>query len=134
MTLVLHITAAAGVETPFAGEWEANIPFPPGRSLSFELKIEGVVTSGVIRRLPGPAEPMPIFEGKIDGNKMTFKVKSPDGQRIIKFTGTLADDQIVFSRAVEHEDASAPSTAGFFGSRGRETFTASRTIKQPQEK
>jgi arylsulfatase A-like enzyme len=133
-TLVLLITAASGIDTPFAGEWEANIPFPPSRSLSFEFKTDGTSVTGVIRRLPGTAPPLPIFDGKIDRRTMTFKVKSPDGQRTIKFEGTLTGEEIVFFRRVEEQESSARPSTGFFGSTSRQTFTAKRRTKQPEDK
>ena len=131
--LVLLITSSADVETPFAGEWQAEVPFPLGRSLLMELQTDGAAVTGVFRRRPSPPEPMPIFNGKVNGNTVTFKVKSPDGQRIITFIGTLTSDEIVFRREVEEQGPpSSRPTPGFFGTAGPQTFTAKRT-KQPQE-
>ena len=64
---------------------------------------------------------------------MTFKVKSPDGQRTLTFEGNLTGDQIVFHREVE-EHGAPTRTPGFFGATGPRTFTAKRTSKRPDEK
>ena len=132
--LVLVITAAADVQTPFAGEWEAEVPVPLGRSFAIELKTDNTTVTGVIRRLPGPAEPMQIFDGKLNGNTMTFKTKSPDGLRTITFVGTLTGDEIAFRRQIEQQGAPTRPTPGFFGSAGPERFTVTRRRKEGQDR
>jgi TAP-like protein len=111
--LVLLITSPADVETRFLGEWQAEFPYPLALSFLVEVQTDGTIVTGAFRRLPGPPEPLPIFEGHINGNGMTFKVKSPDGQRTIAFVGTLTGDQIVFRREVE-EHGAPTRTPGLF--------------------
>src|SRR5262252_3509554 len=90
----------------FSGKWVAsNVAFPPW---TFQLKVDGASitgtasqgnadpASGVTTSLVGPFD---IYDGKVDGNQATFKLKTPDGGRIVTFTGTRTGDQIAFTRS-----------------------------------
>jgi len=65
------------------------------------------------------------MDGTITDGVITFKVKSPDGQHIITFTGKNNGDEIVFSRAVEVVSSGGP-TGTIFGVNAPKTFTAKR--------
>jgi hypothetical protein len=88
--------------------------------------------TGMMRPPRTGPQPIEIFDGRVDGNTMTFKFKSPDGQRTITLIGKLSGDEITFRREVE--GPSRTRGTGFFGAAGPQTFTAKRTSKRPDEK
>jgi pimeloyl-ACP methyl ester carboxylesterase len=129
-TLVFIITPDAGVQTPFAGEWKAALP----AGAVVDLKTNGITLTGTIRPKTAGPEPIVIFDGRVNGNTVTFKFKSPDGQRTITLIGTLTGDQIMFRREVEVYGPPGRPRPGLFGNAGPRTFTASRTTKRTPEK
>jgi len=44
---------------------------------------------------------IPIYDGHIDGNVITFKWKSPDGDRTMMVTGRINGDEISLTREVQ---------------------------------
>jgi hypothetical protein len=48
-------------------------------------------------------------EGNIDGNTITFKIKSPGGDITMTFTGRINGDEIVFTREVSRKHAASSS-------------------------
>jgi TAP-like protein len=127
-TVVFVVTSAIGTPTQFAGEWKVELQYP-GQPLIFELKTEGMTLTGIVRPPRAGVQPLEIFDGKIEGTTITFKFKSPDGQRTVTLTGILSSDEIAFRREVE--GPSRTRGTGFFGAAGPQTFTAKRTPKRP---
>ena len=111
--------AADTAASPFAGTWETEFPNTP-RPFTVQLRIDG-------SRVTGTWNPnqLPLFDGSVAGDTLRFSVKSPDGTRTIRFTGTLRGDTLSFVREV---DASAGGVQGqgIFGVAGARTFTARR--------
>ncbi|HEV8366421.1 MAG TPA: alpha/beta hydrolase [Pyrinomonadaceae bacterium] len=132
-TLVFFITSTIETPTQFAGEWKVELQFP-GQPLIFELKTDGSTLTGVLQPPRAGLQPIEIFDGKIDGNTMTFKFKSPDGQRTITLIGTLSADEIAFRREVEGPAPGGRPGISLFGPAGPQTFTAKRKSKGPDEK
>jgi dienelactone hydrolase len=129
--LPMVITALANTSTAFAGKWRTS--FATSGGFAVELAVNGKDVTGSIRfaaNTPiakGQAGSVEIYDGRIDGNTISFKVKSPDGDaRTITFTGTLNGDEIVFTRDVEVGPGGAPGGQGIFGALGARTFIASR--------
>ena len=117
--VALVITAAENTATVFAGTWEADFPGPA----SVALKADGTTLTGTIK---GPSQTSEIFDGRIDGNTMTFRVKSPDGDRTITFTGTVTGNEIDFTRDVEVVAGGRPGGQGLFGAGAARRFSARR--------
>jgi imidazolonepropionase-like amidohydrolase len=113
------ITAAGTTATVFAGTWETDVP---GQA-SLDLTADGTKLTGTVK---GSAQTSQIFDGRIDGNTMTFKVKSPDGDRTITFTGTVTGNEIAFTRDVEVVAGGRPGGLGLFGAGGAPRFSARR--------
>jgi hypothetical protein len=114
----------------FAGVWVASdVGFAPW---TFSLKATGNsltgtaaqgsldAASGMSTTLVGPFE---IYDGKTDGNQISFKLKTPDGGRIITFNGTRTGDKIAFSRSVQVVSG-VPGQNGILGATGATSLTA----------
>src|SRR5215471_3051758 len=73
-----------------------------------ELKATEKSLTGTVSIIPGPShaessstKPVEIYDGKVEGNRFEFKVKSPDGMRVIRFTGAPAFGQVRVTRSVD---------------------------------
>jgi dienelactone hydrolase len=124
-SLAFVITTAGPTSTPFAGRWQAAFPASPDGTV--QLSANGTSVTGTIA-LAAPAQSgsLQIYDGRIDGNAITFRVKSPTGGRTITFTGTMKGNDIVFTREVDVPPDGLPGGAGIFGAFGVRTFTATR--------
>ncbi len=125
--LPIVITAVGNTRTAFEGSWQGN--FPESTGITVELNVDGQTLTGAVKFefAQGRAGSAEIYDGTIDGNLISFKVKSPGGDRTITFNGTLNGDEIAFTREVEVRPGGAPGGLGIFGIRGERTFTAKRT-------
>jgi hypothetical protein len=72
------------------------------------------------------AMPVAIYDGEIDGNKITFTCQDPGHDRTIRFTGIVNGDDITFTRTVLVKPGGYPGMNGIFGASGAAEFTAHR--------
>jgi hypothetical protein len=73
--------------------------------------------------------PAAIYDGEIDGNKITFKCQDPwVHDRTITFTGIVNGDEITFTRQVVVRPGGDPGRNGIFGASGAARFTAQRVV------
>jgi pimeloyl-ACP methyl ester carboxylesterase len=117
LIFVVHGDAA---HPQFDGRWEAEFPAVP-RVFTIELKIEGTRVTGVWN-----PNRLDIFDGTASGDTLRFKVKAPDGQRTITFSGLRNGDELSFTREVEIAPGGTPGGMSVFGTLGARTFTARR--------
>jgi hypothetical protein len=93
--LVLCVTAyAADVD----GTWTGSVPSPMGDfPVSFTFKADGAKLTGSTLGFDG--NPVPIQDGKIDGNTITFNVTFDFGGMpfMLSYKGVVASDQIKMS-------------------------------------
>jgi TonB family protein len=93
-------------------------------------KLTGTVTQAPTNRSGGRittlTAPVAIYDGTIDGNAISFKCKSPDGNRIITFAGQMNRDEITFSRDAQVRPGGDPGEDGIYGAAGASHFTAKR--------
>jgi pimeloyl-ACP methyl ester carboxylesterase len=115
-TVTFVITAPAGSETKVAGVWEA--PLVLGQDWTFELKGDGAGLRGAMLE-----HATPISDGRLDAATVSFKIRSPDGARMIVFTGTLQGDTLSFERTVE---SGGGGRGGLFGQVGPAKLVAQR--------
>ncbi len=118
--------AVSGAERWVASDGVAFSPW------TFDLKIDGGtvtgvagqsasdVASGYVTSMAGPFE---IYDGKVDGSAIDFKLKTSDGGRIITFHGVRTGDQITFTRAVNVVGGD-PGRDGITGATGATSFIA----------
>lgn len=103
MSLIcLFALAALALAQSVDGKWTAEIQGGRGpQMLTLTLKAEGGKLTGTTEGGRGGA--IPIEEGTISGNTIKFKQKQMGrgGEVIMNYTGTLAGDEIKFTRQPE---------------------------------
>ena len=119
-TLSLRIAGAPGPSNVWGGVWQAEVPNAP-QPVTFELSIDGASVTGTLR-----PQDLPIFDGSVEGSRLRFRVRSPDGLRTITFSGVLEGDEISFTRDIEVPDGAPPGGRWIFGVDGAKTFVARR--------
>ena len=76
------------------GTWTGTISSPNGDfNLTYTFKQDGDKLTGTVT---GPSDPIPISEGKVDGDKISFSVNVDMGGSTVKFSskGTINGDEI----------------------------------------
>ena len=98
MTLGTVSVRAADV----TGTWSGEMKTPDGQSfpLTFTFKQDGVTLTGTVQGPQG--DPIAISEGKVDGDKISFKV-SFNGM-VISHEGTIKGDQITLTSKSDQSD------------------------------
>ena len=87
MTLVM---AAAAFAADIAGKWKATVEGPNGSmEITFDFKVDGNKISGKAISEMGE---MPITEGTIDGDKISFTVETDQFKVVHK--GTVSGDEM----------------------------------------
>lgn len=90
MMALTPLTAKAA--TDITGTWTGDMRAPDGSTsfaLSFVFKQDGAKLTGTVQGPQG--EPIPISNGKVDGNKITFTVVVADMGMTITHDGTVSD-------------------------------------------
>jgi pimeloyl-ACP methyl ester carboxylesterase len=123
--LFFTINNTDAVLMPFTGTWDAPFPNAP-RPFNFSLTIANRQVTGNITA-GGGALNVPVLEGTADPGTLMFKVKSPGGDRIITFTGTVEGNTIAFQRDVLVPPGGETGGNAVWGTEGPRTFTARRT-------
>jgi hypothetical protein len=59
------------------------------------LRADGRALTGTV--MSCTSLPVEIYDGRVDGNTITFKCNSPDGDRTVSFTGIVNGDEISFA-------------------------------------
>jgi hypothetical protein len=105
IVVVLLLLAAASAQKPpaaplttsvFTGTWEANRFKGPW---IINLQASGPTVTGKLWQDGGFTGPVPIFDGRIDGNTVSFRYAIPrpsGGGPVIALTGTLQKDEVTF--------------------------------------
>ena len=88
--LLLLFSAALLLAADLNGRWEGSMNTPNGDfALVFNFKVQGATLSGIVETPNGNAD---ITDGKVDGNKFSFKTHAGDAE--INHEGTLSGDAI----------------------------------------
>lgn len=101
--LVLALAAVSARAADVTGSWTATMSTPNGDfQLSFTFKQDGVTLTGSVQGPQGEA--IPISEGKVEGDKLSFKV-SFNGMTI-SHDGTISasGDEIKLSTKADSGD------------------------------
>jgi hypothetical protein len=99
---VLLCLAGAILAADLTGKWVAQVPGRNGetREVTFNLKADGGNLTGSTTT---PRGEMPIEEGKIDGDQISFSQTMSFGGNQVKlvYHGTVSGDEIKFTRTRE---------------------------------
>lgn len=118
--------AATVAQPGLVGRWRAEST-PPGTTWTAVLRVDGPRVIGAVSSCASGRGAFEIFEGRIDGDTITFKCRSGDGQRTIMFTGKVDRDEIVFAWEKQVQDGGNPAaTDRMFGASTPTRFTATR--------
>ena len=88
----------APVQTGPAGRWQATAV--PNAPWTFEFTAAGAILTGTIQQGGASSSPVSIAAGKVDGTTISFKVLSPDAERMIAFNGRVNGNEISFVRQI----------------------------------
>ena len=91
-TLILWAAALAVAAPPNAvdGHWQGTVSGPNGDfTLNFTFKAEGAKLTGTVET---PNGEQPISDGKIEGDKLSFKTHIQDN--VVDHDGTISGDTI----------------------------------------
>lgn len=130
---VLLALSAALAQSSLTGTWTAqDVAFAPW---TFTFQAEGSHLTGSVSQGQSSGSitttltaATPIYDGAIDGNKISFKVDSPDGGRTIAFSGVVSGDKIAFTREVRVKPGGYPGMNGIYGAQGATQFAAMRAL------
>jgi len=98
MVLGVLLLAAPAFAHDADGKWEGMIDTPMGAiPVGFTFKADGAALTGT--SLGPDGAPIPIKNGKVDGNKISFTVDLDFGGMAISlnYVGTAAPDKIAFT-------------------------------------
>jgi type V secretory pathway adhesin AidA len=88
--ILILLSAALSLAADLNGRWEGSMSTPNGDfSLVFNFKVQGATLTGTVETSEGKFE---ITDGKVDGNKFSFKTHAGDSE--INHEGTLSGDAI----------------------------------------
>lgn len=124
-SVVLSIAVRGQEHAAFAGTWNADVPGAQ-EGIVMKLAVEGNGVTGDL--VQGTIRVLNVT-GSVSGNRITFSVLLPIGNRTITFDGALTGDEIAFVRTVKINEGGAPGGAGFFGANGAPSFVARRGSK-----
>jgi len=96
------ILAASAWASDVGGKWTAQVPGRGGqtREATFNFKVDGEKLTGTVT---GPQGDIPISDGKVKGDEISFTVTMSFGGNEAKmlYKGKASDDEIKFTRQRE---------------------------------
>jgi hypothetical protein len=106
MLLLAGFAFSADIDGKWAGQYNSGMGDP--MQMDFTFKADGTTLTGTAPG--GPGATIPLKNGKIDGNKVTFTVETSMGEMQMKFNykGVLNGDTLELS----FEMAGMPPTEG----------------------
>lgn len=103
-----------------AGTWEIDeTPW------AIILEVSGSTLTGTVK---AGVQEFEIYDGRVEGNTVTFKAKSLDGDRTVTFVGKIDGDVVAFTRQVEVREGGVQGGAALMGgTNGPAEFVARRS-------
>ncbi len=104
---VVILCAISGWAADVTGKWTAQVPGRGGetRETTFNFKVDGEKLTGTMSGMQGE---IPISDGKVKGDELSFVVTMSFGGNEVKFNykGKISGDEIKFTR--EREGGNRP--------------------------
>lgn len=108
---MLAVLAGAVFAADITGTWSGTLSMGDNQfPLTYNFKQDGDKLTGTV---VGPqGDPLPLVEGKVDGDQLTFAVKVDMNGDTAKFvsTGTIKGEEIALTTKVEKGPDFPPST------------------------
>jgi hypothetical protein len=105
---LLGLLSLAALAADVSGKWTAQVPGRGGqaREATFNFKVDGSTLTGTVS---GRGGDMPISDGKIDGDTISFTQTMEFNGNTMKFmyTGKVSGDEIKFTRTRDGGDGQA---------------------------
>jgi YVTN family beta-propeller protein len=112
-----------------SGTWRVEST-PPGMTWKAVLRADGAKLNGAVSSCSSADGAFEIFDGKVDGNTITFNCRSGDGQRMLALTGKISGDEISFGWNLQVQPGGNPRSADLiFGASAPPRFTAKRVAE-----
>jgi hypothetical protein len=111
--LILVTLSAAAMADDITGTWSGTMSMGDNKfSLTYNFKQEGGTLTGSVVTPSG--DTLPLSEGKVDGDKVSFAVKTEMNGASVKFvsSGTIKDEEITITTKAEgnHDFPETPMT------------------------
>jgi hypothetical protein len=129
----VHLAQARSGSTPVNptnspdGRWTANTN--GAGPWTFEFKSQGKTLTGTVHQNGPPEAPIAITDGKVDGTRISFKVKSPDGVRTITFVGRVNAGEISFVRQFDIPAGASRGGNDLYGTLSSMQFVARKAAE-----
>lgn len=110
-TIILFLLlATAAWAADVTGTWKGEVSTPDGNSfsLTYTFKQDGAKLTGTV--LPPHGDVLPLDNGKVDGDKVSFSVKVDMNGSTTTFSseGTINGDEIVLKTKADSGDMDFP--------------------------
>ena len=107
--VLLVLAAGMAFAADVTGKWTAEFPGPDGGSMTitYNFKQDGTKLTGTAE---GPGGSLPIQEGKVEGDKISFTVTfdAGGGEMKIGNQGTIKGDEITLTVKVGDQEGPGP--------------------------
>ena len=101
--LILQVLAGAALAADITGVWSGTTSMGDNQfTLTYNFKQDGAKLTGTV---VGPqGDPLPLVDGKVDGDKVSFTVSVDMNGNVAKFisSGTIKGDEIAIATKVEN--------------------------------
>jgi hypothetical protein len=127
-----NLSAAPAAPAPAqagpAGRWQAKTV--PNGPWTFDFALAGDSLTGTVQQQGTPSTPVSIAAGKAADTTISFKILSPDGERVITFNGRVAGNEISFVRQINPLANGTRGGNDLYGGSAPLQFVASRSALQ----
>jgi hypothetical protein len=118
----------SGQVTGPAGRW--RVTAVPNAPWTFEFAVVGEALTGTVQQGGTASMPVSITGGKASETTVSFKVLSPDGERIITFSGRVSGNEISFVRQITALVDGSRGGNDLYGGSAPLQFVASRVASR----
>ena len=107
--ILFLLLATAAWATDITGTWKGDVSTPDGNTftLTYTFKQDGAKLTGTV--LGPQGDPLPLDNGKVEGEKISFSVKVDfNGGTIFSSEGTINGDEITLKTKADTGDMDMP--------------------------